>query len=97
MIGNGFAETEREEVGQLYWEAFGRKLSAAFSNPSIGRRVMVACLRRDRVLVARVAGSVAGYVDTTNPGVAQLSSHGIIYVDICRQWLQCGHFLCCLF
>lgn len=59
-IEPGFGEGERPRVGELYWEAFGDKLSAAFRCRSMGARVVTAALRVDRVMVAREAGDVVG-------------------------------------
>ncbi len=57
----GFDESERMQVGALYWEAFRRKLRPAFADSQTGLRVVQASLRSERMLVARsAAGSVSG-------------------------------------
>lgn len=59
-IDLGFDESEREQVGTLYWEAFRQKLRPAFSSAEVGLRVLQAAMRSDRVLVARSVGAVVG-------------------------------------
>ena len=59
-IGYGFTEVERAQVGALYWEAFGRKLRAAFGDDATGATQVTAALRADRMLVARIAGEAVG-------------------------------------
>ena len=74
-IAIGFNEAERARVGSLYWEAFRQKLRPAFNNEAIGLRVVRAAMRADRMLVARVDGTVAGvcgYYDRGS-GAADLS------------------------
>lgn len=57
----GFDESERMQVGALYWEAFQRKLRPAFADSQTGLRVVQTSLRPERMLVARsAAGSVSG-------------------------------------
>jgi ribosomal protein S18 acetylase RimI-like enzyme len=60
QIRRGFEESERERVGSLYWEAFRRKLRPAFLNDATGLETIQAAVRPDRMLVARIAGEVAG-------------------------------------
>lgn len=74
-IAVGFNESERERVGSLYWEAFGRKLRPAFASNDEGLRVAGAALRPDRMLVARADGlvvGVCGFYESGN-GAADLS------------------------
>lgn len=59
-IERGFDEHERVRVGELYWEAFGDKLSAAFRHAATGRDVVTAALRPDRVMVARDGAGPVG-------------------------------------
>ncbi|WP_304454822.1 GNAT family N-acetyltransferase [Nocardiopsis sp. YSL2] len=59
-IGMGFSEDERARVGGLYWEAFRRKLSPAFAEDGAGREFITAAMRPDRVIAARVEGTVTG-------------------------------------
>ncbi|MBC9928039.1 MULTISPECIES: N-acetyltransferase [unclassified Leucobacter] len=56
----GFDESERAQVGTLYWEAFRQKLGLAFSSAEVGLRVLRAALRSDRVLVGRSEDAVVG-------------------------------------
>ncbi|WP_243752219.1 GNAT family N-acetyltransferase [Leucobacter weissii] len=60
VIDGGFAERERERVGELYWAAFGDKLSPAFRDCPTGARIVAESLRADRMLVARISGEVVG-------------------------------------
>lgn len=60
QLGQGFTEAEREHVGELYWDAFGGKLSAAFRDQSAGRLVVTIALSSDRMVVARVASQIVG-------------------------------------
>lgn len=59
-IGEGFAESEREQVATLYWEAFERKLRPGFVNGPTGLAVIGAALRSARVLVAREGDRIVG-------------------------------------
>ena len=60
-MGRGFAESDREAVAALYWEAFERKLRPAFADVATGFRAVRASLRPDRFLVARSGdGAVVG-------------------------------------
>ncbi|MFD9083519.1 GNAT family N-acetyltransferase [Streptomyces erythrochromogenes] len=55
-----------EQVAELYWEAFGRKLGAALGPPERGRAFIAGHLHHDRAAVALAPGGdrvlgVAGY------------------------------------
>ncbi|WP_341974735.1 GNAT family N-acetyltransferase [Microbacterium sp. LTA6] len=75
QIALGFQESERAEVGALYWEAFHRKLRPAFTSNDTGRRVVQAAMRPDRMLVARTEGVITGVCGffETGLGAANLS------------------------
>ena len=59
-VGHGFKESERDQVGALYWEAFRRKLGPAFTNDAAGLTTIQAAIHSDRMLVARIKGEIAG-------------------------------------
>lgn len=59
-VGRGFTPDERERVGSLYWEAFGRKLRPAFADDATGARAVRASMRPASTFIARTGGSVAG-------------------------------------
>ncbi|WP_432494026.1 GNAT family N-acetyltransferase [Kineococcus auxinigenes] len=56
----GFTPGERPRVGELYWEAFGAKLSRAFRDVGTGRAEVTAALVADRFLLARDGADVLG-------------------------------------
>ncbi|MEU8662490.1 GNAT family N-acetyltransferase [Actinoplanes philippinensis] len=58
-IGAGFTGPERSRAGELYWEAFGRKLRPALGGAT-GPALVTAALDPERMLVARSAGQVVG-------------------------------------
>jgi len=59
-VGHGFKESERDQVGALYWEAFRRKLGPGFTNDAVGLTTIQAAIHSDRMLVARIKGEIAG-------------------------------------
>ncbi|MEU4427276.1 GNAT family N-acetyltransferase [Actinoplanes sp. NPDC024001] len=59
-ITRGFTPDERPRVGELYWEAFGAKLSPAFRDDETGRAEVTAALAADHFLVARDGTDVLG-------------------------------------
>ncbi|WP_432483571.1 GNAT family N-acetyltransferase [Kineococcus esterisolvens] len=59
-ITRGFTRDERSRVGELYWEAFGAKLSHAFRDGGTGRAEVTAALVADRFLIARDGADVLG-------------------------------------
>ena len=69
-IEDGLAEQDRPRAASLYWEAFRRKLRPAFATDDQGMAVVKASLRADRMLVARVNGSVVGVCGYTASGVS---------------------------
>lgn len=81
-IAIGFTELERDRVGDLYWEAFGKKLGVAFVNDATGAQATRAAMRPDRVLVARLDGAVAGvcgfYADGS--GAAAFTWKGLLEI-----------------
>jgi ribosomal protein S18 acetylase RimI-like enzyme len=56
----GFTQDERPLVGELYWEAFGAKLSPAFRDDRTGRAAVTAALSTGHFLVARDGTDVLG-------------------------------------
>lgn len=70
QIEDGLIEQDRPRAASLYWEAFGRKLRPGFSTEDVGMGVVRAALRPDRILVARVNGSVLGVCGYTANGVS---------------------------
>ncbi|MFV0457986.1 MAG: GNAT family N-acetyltransferase [Actinomycetales bacterium] len=69
IVSNGFSDEERSTVGQLYWGAFGGKLSAAFADPATGEAVVSQSLRPDRVITARQGGQVVGLCGFYDSGI----------------------------
>ncbi|MCX5582784.1 GNAT family N-acetyltransferase [Streptomyces erythrochromogenes] len=66
VIGRGVPRGAEEQVAELYWEAFGRKLGAALGPPERGRAFIAGHLHHDRAAVALTPGGdrvvgVAGY------------------------------------
>lgn len=67
-VDRGFTPDERERVGSLYWEAFGRKLRPAFVDDATGVHVVRAAMRPGSTLVARTGESVAGVCGFVDDG-----------------------------
>ncbi|MFD6227602.1 GNAT family N-acetyltransferase [Streptomyces sp. NPDC060232] len=66
VIGRGVPLGAEEQVAELYWEAFGRKLGAALGPPERGRAFIADHIHHDRAAVALTRGGdrvvgVAGY------------------------------------
>ncbi|AQT74877.1 GNAT family N-acetyltransferase [Streptomyces sp. fd1-xmd] len=86
-IRRGVPRGAEEQVAELYWEAFGRKLGAALGPPEHGRAFIARHLHHDRAAVALTPGGdrvvgVAGYQlggrGLTGGGVRDvLSSYGL--------------------
>lgn len=70
QIEDGLIEQDRPRAAALYWEAFRRKLRPAFGTEDVGTAVVTASLRPDRILVARVNGSVVGVCGYTADGAS---------------------------
>ncbi|MCB5164569.1 GNAT family N-acetyltransferase [Streptomyces bambusae] len=87
VIRRGVPLGAEEQVAELYWEAFGRKLGAALDPPERGRAFIARHLHHDRAAVALTPGGdrvvgVAGYqVDgralTGGGGRDVLSAYGL--------------------
>ncbi|WP_200904376.1 GNAT family N-acetyltransferase [Streptomyces yangpuensis] len=87
-IRRGVPRSAEEQVAELYWEAFGRKLGAALGPPEHGRAFIARHLHHDRAGVALTPGGdrvvgVAGYQldgrGLTGGGVRDvLSSYGLL-------------------
>lgn len=67
-ISRGFEPVERARVGDLYWEAFGAKLRAAFPDERRGRGCVQAAMNPERTLIARLDGEVAGVAGFNEAG-----------------------------
>ncbi|MFE5675400.1 GNAT family N-acetyltransferase [Streptomyces erythrochromogenes] len=66
VVRRGVPRGTEEQVAELYWEAFGRKLGAALGPPERGRAFIAGHLHHDRAAVALAPGGdrvlgVAGY------------------------------------
>ncbi|PQZ92206.1 GNAT family N-acetyltransferase [Arthrobacter sp. MYb227] len=70
QIEDGLIEQDRPWASSLYWEAFRSKLRPAFGGEDVGKAVVRTSLRPDRILVARVNGSVVGVCGYTADGVS---------------------------
>ncbi|MGA4956515.1 GNAT family N-acetyltransferase [Streptomyces lavendulocolor] len=60
VIRRGVPQGGEERVAELYWEAFGRKLSPALGPPEAGRRFIAAHLWHDRGVTALIGDRVVG-------------------------------------
>lgn len=85
-VKRGFTEGERTSVGELHWEAFGGKLSAAFRDQSIAQRLITIALSPDRTMVARVANQVVGACGFNEGGRgAAHASYGLLRQELSRS------------
>ena len=71
-IFEGFSETERERVVNLYHEAFGRKFRPAFADDERCRSALVKTMRGDRFLVATKEGQLLGVCGFHQSGVGSI-------------------------
>lgn len=98
QIAMGFEGAERDRVGSLYWEAFRQKLRPAFASDDAGLRVVRAAMRPERMLIARVNGTVAGACGFYENGIgaADLSWAVLRSLLPAGQALQAALVLCVL-